>query len=151
MARTAITIHGKNTILGIVRNIKAKADSLKERCVETFCYVGERCVTEARKAGEYNDITGNLRSSIGYVVLVNGRAYQYGKPKTYRGSQKVRKSRQSLSPDRFFSARLPSSAHAGKAKVAHRYQNARTPPRENPIFRAVPPFPRKSAILTRRD
>ena len=82
MARTAITIHGKNTILGIVRNIKAKADSLKERCVETFCYVGERCVTEARKAGEYNDITGNLRS--------NGRAYQYGKPKTYRGNQKVR-------------------------------------------------------------
>ena len=61
MARTAITIHGKNTILGIVKNIKAKTDSLKERCVETFCYVGERCLTEARKAGEYNDITGNLR------------------------------------------------------------------------------------------
>jgi hypothetical protein len=93
MARTAITIHGKNTILGIVKNIKAKTDSLKERCVETFCYVGERCITEARKAGEYNDITGNLRSSIGYVVLVNGHAYQYGKPKTYRGSQKVRNSK----------------------------------------------------------
>lgn len=93
MAKTAITIHGSNTILGIVKNIKAKTDSLIERCVETFCYVGERCVTEARKVGEYNDITGNLRSSIGYVVLVNGRTWQYGKPKTYRGRQKVRNSK----------------------------------------------------------
>lgn len=93
MAKTAITIHGKNTILGIVKNIKTKTDQLKERCVETFCYVGERCITEARKSGEYNDITGNLRSSIGYVVLVNGRTYQYGKPKTYRGNQKVRNSK----------------------------------------------------------
>lgn len=89
----SITIQGNNSILGIVKNIKVKTDNLKERCVEIFCYVGERCVTEARKAGEYNDITGNLRSSIGYVVLLNVRAYQYGKPKTYRGRQKVKNSK----------------------------------------------------------
>lgn len=101
MAKTAITIHGSNTILGIVKNIKAKTDSLIESCVETFCYVGERCVTEARKAGEYNDITGNLRSSIGYVVLFNGQPYKYSqsrvfrgrkyKNKTYKGKKLVRK------------------------------------------------------------
>lgn len=85
-----ITIHGKNTILGVVRNVKAKTANLKQRCIDTFCYVGERCVSEARKAGEYNDITGNLRSSIGYVVLVDGKSYQYGKPKTFRGSKKVK-------------------------------------------------------------
>lgn len=88
-----ITIYGKNSILGIVRNVKVKTDNLKQRCVETFCYVGERCVIEARKAGEYNDVTGNLRSSIGYVVLVNGKTYQYGKPKTFRGSIKVKNSK----------------------------------------------------------
>ncbi len=85
-----ITIHGQNSVLGIVRNVKAKTENLKQRCIDTFCYVGERCVTEAREAGEYNDITGNLRSSIGYVVLVNGKTYQYGKPKTFRGSMKVK-------------------------------------------------------------
>ena len=85
-----ITIHGQNSVLGIVRNVKAKTENLKQRCIDTFCYVGERCVSEARKAGEYNDITGNLRSSIGYVVLANGKTYQYGKPKTFRGSMKVK-------------------------------------------------------------
>ena len=88
-----ITIHGKNSVLGIVRNVKAKTENLKQRCIDTFCYIGERCVTEARKAGEYNDITGNLRSSIGYVVLVNGKTHQYGKPKTFRGSVKVKNSK----------------------------------------------------------
>lgn len=35
--------------------------------------VGEDAVKEARENGSYQDRTGNLRSSIGYVVLRNGR------------------------------------------------------------------------------
>lgn len=35
-------------------------------------FIGEECVKIARENGDYNDITGNLRSSIGYVVLYNG-------------------------------------------------------------------------------
>lgn len=40
--------------------------------VRTMCYVGERCLTAARKSKSYRDITGNLRSSVGYVVSVDG-------------------------------------------------------------------------------
>ena len=36
-------------------------------------YLGEQCVTEARKHHTYKDQTGNLTSSIGYVIAVNGR------------------------------------------------------------------------------
>jgi hypothetical protein len=36
-------------------------------------YLGEQCVTEARKHHSYKDQTGNLTSSIGYVIAVNGR------------------------------------------------------------------------------
>lgn len=36
-------------------------------------YLGEQCVTEARKNHTYKDQTGNLTSSIGYVIAVNGR------------------------------------------------------------------------------
>ena len=41
-----------------------------------FCYVGELCITEARNGGTYTDQTGNLRSSIGYAVLMNGQVIQ---------------------------------------------------------------------------
>lgn len=34
---------------------------------------GEQFIANARNNGTYNDITGNLRSSLGYVVLHNGR------------------------------------------------------------------------------
>jgi hypothetical protein len=47
--------------------------------------VGLQCVTEARKNGSYNDRSGNLRNSIGYVVLVDGRVYsgdQGSRPET---------------------------------------------------------------------
>lgn len=35
-------------------------------------YVGELCVKHARENGSYTDQTGNLRNSIGYVLVYNG-------------------------------------------------------------------------------
>jgi len=46
--------------------------SKKEKFIEILVYAGEKAVSEARQNGKYNDITGNLRSSIGYIVLDNG-------------------------------------------------------------------------------
>lgn len=40
--------------------------------------IGEECVAEAYESGNYQDITGNLRSSIGYVVSYNGRVVTDG-------------------------------------------------------------------------
>lgn len=46
----------------------------QERAVlNTLAYVGNECVNIARKKGSYTDQTGNLRSSIGYVIAVDGR------------------------------------------------------------------------------
>lgn len=87
MAKKAITIQGKTSILGIIKDIQDTIDGTIQKAVDRFCYVGERCVVEARKAGEYNDITGNLRSSIGYVVLFNGQPYQYSKSRVFRGRE----------------------------------------------------------------
>lgn len=92
----SININGKTSILGVVKNIKVKTDALKARCIETLCYIGERCITEARKNREYKDRTGNLRSSIGYVVLVDGRPYQNSNPKVYRGKNLVKNSKGKL-------------------------------------------------------
>lgn len=40
--------------------------------------VGETALEEAEKAHKYNDITGNLTSSIGYAVVVDGKIYKQG-------------------------------------------------------------------------
>ena len=53
--------------------ILASAEARKKVLINTLCYVGEQCIKEARDNGGYNDQTGNLRSSIGYVVLCDGQ------------------------------------------------------------------------------
>ena len=43
------------------------------RAIKTVMqYIGEECVRIAREKGTYNDITGNLRNSIGYVLVKDG-------------------------------------------------------------------------------
>ncbi|MBR6250121.1 MAG: hypothetical protein IKR17_02870 [Bacteroidales bacterium] len=48
--------------------------------IRTLCYIGEACVNEARSyhGKAYLDQTGNLRSSVGYIVVVNGQVVQDG-------------------------------------------------------------------------
>ncbi len=53
--------------------IDQSIDKALEVIVNTFLYVGESCISEARDNGSYMDQTGNLRSSIGYVVVVDGQ------------------------------------------------------------------------------
>lgn len=43
-----------------------------------FCEAGEECIIEAKNGGTYIDRTGNLRSSIGYAVLKDGKVIQQG-------------------------------------------------------------------------
>ena len=40
--------------------------------IQLFAYVGEEFVNQARNTRTYKDQTGNLRSSIGYVVALDG-------------------------------------------------------------------------------
>lgn len=42
------------------------------RIVRALSIVGERCVNLARRRGGYKDRTGNLRSSVGYCIAVDG-------------------------------------------------------------------------------
>lgn len=56
--------------------LKACVEAKLRVLVNTFCYVGEQCIIEAREAGNYTDQTGNLRSSIGYAVVMDGKVVQ---------------------------------------------------------------------------
>lgn len=62
-----------NFSMGDVHNRMAEyAVRVHRATVKVLEYIGEQCVKLAREKGTYNDITGNLRNSIGYVLVKNG-------------------------------------------------------------------------------
>ena len=57
----------------IDRYTEQKLKGLEQAVIRTLAYCGELCLNVARSTNSYKDQTGNLRSSIGYVVTVDGR------------------------------------------------------------------------------
>ena len=60
----------------IDRYIAGRVEALKKAIVYNLCAVGEQVLNAARLTNSYKDQTGNLRSSIGYVVAVDGEIVQ---------------------------------------------------------------------------
>lgn len=58
-------------ILDMVRGIR-------QVVVRSVSYVGEECANHARGSHTYRDQTGNLTSSIGYVISVDGQLVKTG-------------------------------------------------------------------------
>lgn len=75
--------------------IAQRVSALRAAIVRTLQYLGEKCVVEARDRGSYMDQTGNLRSSVGYVVTLDGNPVTTGgfkrvagvMPSTKRGEE----------------------------------------------------------------
>jgi len=60
----------------IDRRIDRFAVSIEQRIIWTLAMVGENFVNEARSTRTYQDQTGNLRSSIGYIIARDGNIIQ---------------------------------------------------------------------------
>lgn len=45
--------------------------------IKKLSYIGEAAVNEARSNGDYIDRTGNLRTSVGYTILNDGKRLYY--------------------------------------------------------------------------
>ena len=73
----------------IERMLQQKIALYQEKIVRILRIVGEKCINEARTNGSYQDQTGNLRSSIGYIVLKDGKPIEKGGfALTERGTKK---------------------------------------------------------------
>lgn len=57
----------------IERYTEQQIDRLKRLLLRNMMYVGEKVLNTARSTNSYKDQTGNLRSSIGYIISVDGR------------------------------------------------------------------------------
>jgi len=58
------------------RRINRFTVSIEQRIIWTLAMVGENFVNDARNIRTYKDQTGNLRSSIGYIIARDGNIIQ---------------------------------------------------------------------------
>lgn len=59
-------------------DIEQAIDEFEESVIKRLVELGEEAYETAVQRGSYNNITGNLRSSIGYVVAVDGTVRKEG-------------------------------------------------------------------------
>lgn len=60
------------------RLLQRAVEIAKKKAVKVLKAIGEESVAEAVSSGNYTDRTGNLRSSIGYVVAEDGNVVEEG-------------------------------------------------------------------------
>lgn len=82
-----IGIRVKPNVAELIANLDTTVERLDEVINSTMAKVGEDAVAVARLVGNYNDITGNLRSSIGYVLLNDGKEIVRGQTRAFAGSK----------------------------------------------------------------
>ena len=67
-----MTTKRRTTIDQIMQYMWGDLSRYEQMVVRRLQYAGERLIVQARQHGSYKDQTGNLRSSIGYVIVKNG-------------------------------------------------------------------------------
>ena len=58
--------------------LKEQIRGREEALINTMAYAGEMVVNDARVNGSYRDRTGNLRSSVGYLIVKDGTIIRKG-------------------------------------------------------------------------
>lgn len=56
----------------ILKEFDSELENLKKEIVIDLAFEGEKAVSKARRDGNYQDRTGNLRTSVGYAVINDG-------------------------------------------------------------------------------
>lgn len=63
----------KTAIHEVSRYLNEKVSRLRRVVIRNLAYAGEECLKAARASNGYKDQTGNLRSSVGYIIIDHGR------------------------------------------------------------------------------
>jgi len=66
-------IKPKFTQAGVAKYIRQQTMRMEMATISRLQYIGETFINDARTNGNYLDQTGNLRSSIGYVIFEKWR------------------------------------------------------------------------------
>ena len=53
--------------------IEQQVERMTNALIYNLQFIGEKCLNAARETNSYKDRTGNLRSSLGYVIILDGK------------------------------------------------------------------------------
>ncbi|SDE15434.1 hypothetical protein SAMN05421544_10413 [Riemerella columbipharyngis] len=53
--------------------LKKAEEDYSRKVVRVLSFVGEKCINKAKEDGNYQDQTANLRNSIGFIIVVDGK------------------------------------------------------------------------------
>lgn len=81
-----MAIKARFTPADVERMIREKADRIDKAILSRLQYIGEKFVNNARKNHTYLDQTGNLTSSIAYIILKDGSRKKDNYKKSEKGS-----------------------------------------------------------------
>lgn len=91
-----------------------EAKRVEALTVRALSYLGELCIIEAKDRPQnisWYDHTGNLRSSVGYVIVYNGKIIKYSDFKSVKGGE------QGSSEGKTFATELASRYASGYALI----------------------------------
>lgn len=80
----------------IDKYLKSSVEELINETIYKLSYIGENVVNTARLSGEYLDQTGNLRSSIGYIISIDGEIIRQGEFNVVKDGENGTKSGEAL-------------------------------------------------------
>ena len=98
----------------ITAYLNKEAKRVEALTVRTLSYLGELCIIEAKDRPQdisWYDHTGNLRSSVGYVIVYNGKIIKYSDFKSVKGGH------QGSSDGKAFATELASRYASGYALI----------------------------------
>lgn len=70
-----------------LRAVEIPPETVREVFLDRLERIGIECVSKVREGGTYGNVTGNLRSSIGFCVLCDGKVYRSSEPKAFKGKK----------------------------------------------------------------
>lgn len=86
----------------IEKMFEQKKEQMRQAVILRLKRIGEQFIKNARENGTYKDQTGNLRSSVGYVILVDGEqlfeSFSGSKPEARaKASEAIESAKQNIS------------------------------------------------------
>jgi len=75
------------TAADIRNRMNQEIERRRQAIIAQLFYIGEECLTQARSGHKYLNQTGNLCSSIGYCILVDGSIVHEGEWKNVSGGK----------------------------------------------------------------
>jgi len=82
-----VGIKGRFTDSGISKFIANKIEKINKAIIDSLKQIGKTAVKNAIQSGDYRDITGNLRSSIGCIILRDSQVIFDYFPKAGKGTE----------------------------------------------------------------